>query len=105
MAEAKKNCIEFKIFHVESMILACIGACRCVDFVDLKWLEILLKFKGPVRNLFVQEAEDLWQRYLDFLLHRILSPNCFDVMKIKKNLQGSLLKKVNYFEEVLTKYL
>lgn len=47
----KKNYMKFKIFHVESMISTCIGVCRCMDFIWLKWLEMLLKFKGPIRNV------------------------------------------------------
>lgn len=47
--------------------------------------------------LFVQEARDKKHPYLDFLLHKLLSSNLCDAMKIKRKFYRFLLKKVFFF--------
>lgn len=57
-----------------------------------------MMFQEPLdieESLFVQEAQDWRQPYLDFLLHRLLPSNRSDEMRISP--QSSLLKKACCF--------
>lgn len=45
LMKLKKNCIGSMIFYMEKMTFAFIGPCRDNDFIGLKWLEILLRWR------------------------------------------------------------
>lgn len=50
MTKQKKNSIEFMIFHVEITISASIDTSRDNDFIGLKWLKMLLRYKELIRS-------------------------------------------------------
>lgn len=89
LIKAKEELCRVYDFLFAILISVCIDVCKDTDFIDLKWLNMLLKYKMLINNawnfsmygIFIHSKGKRFEKVILFFFHIVMPSNCFDTMK------------------------